>query len=150
MRNLIRSNRELWDPFDLFTDLQDEMNRAFGRTLSRRDAWTPAYQPNVDVKEHEDKFILQADLPGIRKEDLDISVLGNQLTLKGERKHEEDKKDKDFHYSERSYGAFARTIQFSSEIDAAKVQAAYKDGVLEITLPKSESAKPKQITVNVK
>ena len=150
MKSLVRRNSDLWDPFDMLMDLRDEMNRAFGRTMTRRDGFSQAFSPVLDVREEADNFIVNADLPGLKKEDIDISVLGNQLTLKGERKHEKETKEKDFQYIERSYGAFSRTIQLPTEVDAGKVQATYKDGVLELTLPKSESAKPKQITVEVK
>jgi len=150
MKSLVRKNSNLWDPFDMFTDLQDEMNRAFGRTLSRRDGWTQTFSPTLDVQEEADKFVIHADLPGMKKEDLNISALGNQLTLKGERKHDKENKEKDYHYSERSYGAFCRAIQLPTEVDTGKIQATYKDGVLELTLPKSENAKPKQISIEVK
>lgn len=150
MGDLIRRGRDFWDPFDILSDFQDEMNRAFGRTLTRRDGWTKAFSPDIDIREEADRFILNADLPGMRKEDLDISILGNQLTLKGERKYEKEVKEKDYHYSERSYGTFSRSFQLPAEVDAGKVRATYQDGVLELVLPKSETSKRKQITVEVK
>jgi HSP20 family protein len=95
---------------------------------------------------------LRADLPGLKKEEFSISVEGSQLTLKGERKQEKESgnPEKGYYYSERTYGTFLRSFEFPTEIQAEKVKAAYKDGVLEVTLPKSENAKPKQINVEVK
>lgn len=150
--NLVRRTKETWDPFDFVRDLQGELSRAFNTSVLRTngDLWHRAFDPEIDVREEADRFLVQADLPGVKKEELDISVSGNLLTLKGERKHEKEIKEKDRYYSERVFGAFSRTLELPSEIDAGKVQAAYKDGVLEISLPKSEHAKPKQIKVDIK
>lgn len=149
--NLVRRTKETWDPFDFVRDLQGELSRAFNTSLLRTDGdtWRQAFDPEIDVREETDRFLVHADLPGIKKEELDISVSGNLLTLKGERKHEREAKEKNRYYSERTFGAFSRTLELPSEIDAGKVQATYKDGVLEISLPKSEHAKPKQIKVDV-
>ena len=150
--NLVRRTKESWDPFDFVRDLQGELSRAFNTSLLRTDgdAWHRAFDPEIDVQEEADRFLVHADLPGIKKEELDISVSGNLLTLKGERKHEKEVQEKNRYYSERIFGSFARTIELPAEIDANKIQATYKDGVLEISLPKSEYAKPKQIKVDVK
>ena len=152
--NLVRRTKETWDPFDFVRDLQGELSRAFNTSLLRTDgggdAWHRAFDPEIDVREEADRFLVHADLPGIKKEELDISVSGNLLTLKGERKNEKEVKEKNRYYSERMFGAFSRTLELPSEIDAGKVQAAYKDGVLEIALPKSEHAKPKQIKIDIK
>ena len=150
MNHIVRRNRDLWDPFHMIADFQDEMNRVFGRTLTRRDDGTRTFSPDIDIREEADKFILGADFPAMRKEDLEVTILGNRLTLKGERKKEKEISEKDYRYSERSYGAFSRSFQLPAEVDAQKARATYKDGVLELVLPKSESAKPKQITVEVK
>jgi len=150
--NLMRRSKDTWDPFDFVRDLQGELSRAFNTSLLRTDGdvWRQAFDPEIDVREEADRYVVQADLPGVKKEELDISVSGNLLTLKGERKHENEIKEKGRYYSERTFGAFSRTLELPSEIDANKVQATYKDGVLEIALPKSENAKPKQIKVDIK
>lgn len=150
---LMRRKKDLWDPFDFVRDLQDEMSRFLSLSPLRRDGdlgWRGVFEPEIEVREEADHFLVRADLPGIRKEDIDISVTENVVTLKGERKAESERKEKNYFYSERVYGAFSRTIELPAEIEAEKVRASYKDGVLELTLPKVESAKPKQIKVEVK
>lgn len=149
---LMKRTREIWDPFDFVRDLQGEMSRAFNTSLSRTDGdlWRRSFEPEIDVKEEADRYLVHADLPGVKKEELDISVTGNLLVIKGERKQEKETKEKDYYYSERVFGSFSRTLELPTEVDASKVQAAYKDGVLEIALPKSESSKPRQIKVDIK
>lgn len=150
MNLMKRTGHELWDPFDLPADFQHEMNRLFGRTLQKKNGWTKTFEPEIDLAEEKDSFIVKADLPGIKKEELDIKVEGRLLTLKGERKEEKETKEKNYYASERFYGAFTRMIELPADVKADQVKAAYKDGVLEITLPKTEGAKAKQITVEVK
>lgn len=149
--NLIRRHFEPADPFDMLSDLQSDLNHLFNRSLTRRE-WARPFEPSIEVKENADHFTLHADLPGLRKEDFTLSVEGNNLTVKGERKQEKETNEpkKGYYYSERTYGSFLRSFEFPTEIQADKVKANYKDGVLEIVLPKSENAKPKQITVEVK
>ena len=148
---LMRRERDMWDPFDLLSDLQTDLNRVFFRSLGKRDdGWTKGFQPHIEVREETGQYILQADVPGLKKEDFSISVEGNTMTLKGERKQVKEQKEKGSYYSERVYGAFVRTMDFPTEIQADKVRATYKDGVLEVNLPKSESSKAKEIAVEVK
>ncbi len=104
----------------------------------------------IDMYDSKDSIIVKADIPGLKKEDIDVTVHGNTLTIKGEKKYEDKNKEGDCLRQERFYGAFQRSIALNSEIDTSKVKAEYKNGVLEIVLPKKEEAKPKQITVNVK
>ena len=153
LMTLMRRSRDLWDPFDFVRDLQDEMSRFLTVSPLRKDGdlgWRNFFEPEIEVREENDHFLVRADLPGIKKEELDIAVTGNTLTIKGERKTETEKKGKSYYYSERSHGAFSRTIQLPCEIDSDKVRASYRDGVLELALQKAESAKPKQIKVEVK
>jgi HSP20 family protein len=148
---LIRREKDWWDPFDVITDLQSDLNRAFNRQLTRRgDGFARAFEPNIEVREEDARFIVRADAPGLQKEDLDIRVEGNLLTIRGERKEEKETKKKGYQYSERYYGVFSRTVELPTELQADKVEASYKNGVLEVSLPKAESAKPKQIAVEVK
>ncbi len=153
MMNLTKRSRDLSDPFDFVRDLQDEMTRFLTATPLKRDGGLTGWQsfvPDIELREEENQFLVRADLPGMKKEEIDISVGGNILALKGERKTETENKSKNYHYSERSYGSFSRTIELPCEVEADKVKASYKDGVLELVLPKSESAKPQQIKVDVK
>jgi HSP20 family protein len=140
------AKRNTWDPFEILEELQTDIGRTFGRSQN----WNVSFDPHVEVREQEDVYLLSADLPGMKKEDFSITVEGSRLTLKGERKKEKEAEEKGYRYSERHYGTFLRSIEFPVEVDAGKVKAGYKDGVLEITLPKAESAKPKQISVEVK
>jgi HSP20 family protein len=150
--NPIKKYAKRWiDPVDLVTDLQGGMNRLFASSLHQRshDGFGE-FMPSLELKEDENQFILHLDIPGMERKDLDISVVGNTLTVKGERKEEESKKGKGYFYSERRYGSFQRSIELPAAVKADKVGASYKNGVLELTLPKSEKAKAKQIKVNVK
>ncbi|HLH55146.1 MAG TPA: Hsp20/alpha crystallin family protein [Verrucomicrobiae bacterium] len=105
--------------------------------------WTPA----VDIYEDNDKYIVKTELPGMKREDIDVALDGNTLTISGERKEEEEKRQGESYRSERYFGRFQRSITLPTEVQTNKIEAAYKDGVLTVTLPKSEEAKPKQIPV---
>jgi HSP20 family protein len=108
--------------------------------------WAPA----IDVFEKDDRFVVKAELPGMKQEDIDVSVVGNRLTIKGERKAEGKVEKEDYYYSERSYGSFSRSIDIPSDVDAKKIEANYEDGVLEIDLPKTQGAKPQKVSVSAK
>ena len=103
----------------------------------------------VDVVDEKESFLVKADLPGLSKDDVSVAIQDNFLTIKGERKHEIEKKDSNFYHQERVHGQFVRTIELPTRVDAGKILATFKDGVLQVTLPKSEEAKPKEIKVNV-
>ena len=141
---------------DLFDDLgnfQQEMNRLFDVTLQRPfklDNGDKLWAPAVDIVDEKDQIKVRADLPGLKKEDIEVSVDNDVLTIKGEKKEEKETKGKDYIRSERYYGAFHRAFSLPASVDASKVNAAYKEGVLEITLPKKEGAKPKQTKVEIK
>ena len=142
-----------WTPMGNLQSFQHEMNRMFdeffrggngeaaGTGLS---SWTPA----VDIHETEDAFVIKAELPGVSKDDVSIDVHQNTLTLRGQRKHEAEVKNERYHRVERAYGTFQRSFVLPAMVDHDKVQATYKDGVLELHLPKSEAAKPKRISIN--
>ena len=137
-------------PFDLISDLQWGLNRAFDRNMTKYRDFKTGFSPDVDLNEEKDHYELCADLPGIEKKNLNIEVESNVLTIKGERRHEQKTGDKSYHLSERFEGSFTRIVEFPSEIQADKVKASYTNGVLEITVPKSENARPKQIQVEIK
>jgi HSP20 family protein len=103
----------------------------------------------VDIFERGEDIVLRAELPAVRKEDLDLKVENNVLTLRGEKRRDETVKDEHYHRTERHYGMFTRSFTLPSTVDTAGIQASYKDGVLEVVLPKAEEAKPKQIEVKV-
>lgn len=142
-----------WDPFKDLLTLQERMNRLFDEVLPRtreeetleRGVWSPA----VDIYETEDSIVLKAELPGVKREDVSVEIKDNLLVLKGEKKFERDVKEENYHRMERAYGAFQRSFTLPNIVDKDKVRARYKDGVLEVILPKAEEAKPKQIKVEV-
>jgi HSP20 family protein len=142
-------------PFRELDELREEMDRLFERTLGRtvplrREAqevrgWAPA----IDMFERENEVVLRAEVPGMSKEEINLSVFGNTLTISGERKTEEEIKEDDYYCCERSYGRFQRDITLPQGVDAEKIKASYKNGILEVVLPKTEEAKPKQVEVAV-
>lgn len=144
-----------WEPMPDILSLQDEMNRLFldffgrapaGRRLISESLWAPV----MDIEETKDDIIVKAEIPGMTKEDVKIQITGDLLTISGERKREEESKDKTYHRIERSYGQFQRMITLPSEVQSSKAKASYENGVLTIRLPKSEEVKPKEISIEVK
>ena len=124
---------------------QDSINRLFSEDGVKTRPWAPA----VDILETENELVLKADVPGVELKDIDIQLENGTLTVKGERKFEKEEKNKGFHRMERSYGAFVRYFTVPETVDADHVKADYQAGVLTITLPKKEIAKPKAIKVQV-
>ena len=151
--NLIRyqyPQSKTWSPVDRLASLRDEMDRLFDFTWPTRDSglfsgWSPA----LDVHDEKDNLVVQVELPGMKKDEIDISLHDGVLTVSGERKTEREQKEGETFRSERYFGKFQRSVTLPSQVDSAKVQAAYKDGVLTVSLPKAEAAKPKHIAVNV-
>jgi len=143
---------ERW-PSDIFS-VQRDINRLFDnffRGGAQGDEtfssyWTPA----VDISEQENEYIVKMELPGVAKEDVKISLESNILTIKGEKKQEKEEKNKNLHRIERSYGSFQRSFTLPTTVKSDKIDAFFKDGVLTVSLPKMEEAKPKQIEVKVK
>lgn len=147
-------------PFRRITNLRDEVenlfNLAFGRLAESDDehgrgsqlleGWFPA----IDMFEDKDNLLVKAELPGMKKEDIEISLHENYLTLSGERKQEQKYEDADVYRSERWAGRFHRTVSLPCQVEAEKIKATYSEGVLTVTLPKAEEAKPKQIPISVK
>lgn len=118
-----------------------QAHEAFGSSY-----WTPA----VDIAEHDNEYIVKMELPGVSKDDVKISLESNTLTIKGEKKQEKEEKSKNFHRVERSYGSFQRSFTLPTSVKSDKIDAIFNDGVLSITVPKVEEAKPKEIEVKVK
>ena len=108
------------------------------------------YFPAIDVSEEKDSFTIKADLPGLKKEDINLSFDNSILTITGERKNETEQKEKNYHRVERSYGRFIRSFNLGTGVDANNIQANYKDGVLDVKIPKSEKEKPKAIDIKEK
>ncbi|MBI3414975.1 MAG: Hsp20/alpha crystallin family protein [Verrucomicrobia bacterium] len=144
-----------WDPFKEMDDLQSRFARLFGLTPARagngdKETMTIAqWAPSVDITEDDREWVVKADLPEVKKEDVKVTVENGVLTITGERKFEKEEKDKKYHRLERSYGTFLRSFSLPEGADGGKVAADFKDGVLQVHLPKSEKAKPKAIEVKV-
>jgi HSP20 family protein len=140
-----------WDPFRDLNLLQDRMNRLFddaGRGWRADEpAATTTWSPAVDIFETEGEIVVKAELPGMERKDITLHLENNVLSLRGERKFEKETKDENYHRIERSYGAFSRSFAIPATVDEEKIRAEYKDGVLNIVLPKKEQARPKQIKI---
>jgi HSP20 family protein len=128
--------------FGRLASLQDELDRLFETPLR---AWAPA----LDVHEDKDSFVIRAELPGLKREEIEVSLHDGALIISGERKFEKTEEGVEVHRQERFYGKFQRALTLPTQVAGDKVKAAYKDGVLTVTLPKAEAAKPKQIDVSV-
>ena len=142
-----------WEPFRDLMTTQREFDRLFGGAfspvLAGGEVSTRTWAPPVDIYENGDNLVLKAELPGINPNEVEIRVEDNTLYLKGERKFEKEVKEENYHRVERSYGSFARSFSLPNTVDSEKVNAEYKDGVLTLTMPKKEEAKPKTIKINV-
>lgn len=143
-----------WDPLRDLLSIQDRMNRLFEQTLSRSRAeegiaastWSPA----VDIYETPETIVMKAELPGLSREDIEIQIRDNALTLRGERRFAKDAQQENYLRIERAYGAFQRSFTLPATIQQDKIRAVFRDGVLELTLPKAEDAKPKKIAIEVR
>ncbi len=149
MSTLIR-----WEPSRELSSLRQRMDGIFSEAMGR--GWggeeglaTGAWTPPVDVYETPESIVLKADLPDVNKDEVDISVENNTLTIRGDRKREQEIKEKNFYRMERSYGTFARSFSLPPTVEAEKIEAAFSNGVLTLTLPKRQESKPKQIKVKV-
>ncbi len=142
-----------WDPFRELEDMSERLNRVFSRpalrTSGKENLTVADWMPTVDISETEGEYLIKAELPEVRKEDVKVTVENGVLTLQGERRQEKEEKGKRFHRVERSYGSFVRSFTLPESVDESGVKAEYKDGVLNLHLPKSEKVKPKAIDVKV-
>ena len=144
-----------WRPFRELEDIEQRFDELFNRpSLPRLWRRLPVeeigWAPAIEVFEREDKFVVKAELPGMKEEDIDVSVVGDTLTIKGERRAETEAKEENYYCCERSYGSFFRSIALPSTVDAKKIEASYDSGVLEVSLPKVAEVKPKKISVSTK
>ena len=137
-----------WRPLREIADWERRFEDFFGRPLlpAEETNWMPA----IDIFEKDDKFVVKTELPGMKEEDVDVSVVGDALIVKGEKKTEAEVKKEDYYRSERIYGSFYRSIPLPATVDANKIEASFEDGVLEITVPKLGGVKPKKIAVSTR
>ena len=140
-----------WEPYRGATTLQEQVNRVFGDMLERagdESNLTP-WAPAVDIFETEHELVVKADLPDVNPQDLDIRVENNILTIRGERKFENKVNEENYLRVERAYGSFSRSFSLANSVKSDAIRADYQNGVLTLSIPKREEAKPKQIKVNV-
>ena len=144
-----------WDPFRELDELQSRLSTLFGRAAIRKngtkdEALTVAeWAPLVDIVEDDNEYLIKAELPEVKKEDVKVTVQDDVLTISGERMFEKEEKDRKYHRMERAYGSFVRSFTLPEDADGEKVAAEFKDGVLKVHLPKSEKSRPKSIEVKI-
>jgi HSP20 family protein len=141
-----------WDPFRDLLSIQDEMNQAFRRVMGAGGQGEPAsegrlWAPAIDISERKDAYIVTAELPGVRPEDLDVSLEDGVLTINGERQFSQESSEQQWHRVERRYGAFRRTITLPTRTKADEIEASFENGVLEVVVPKAEEARPRKIQI---
>ena len=148
MMNLVR-----WSPWREMTTLQNRFNRMFDDPFFRigrldDDAGMGMWNPTVDLYEKDDNFVIKAELPGVDKKDITIDLKDRVLTLSGERSYDNEVKEENYYRRERSYGKFQRAFTLPADVDSDKIKAEFKDGVLQVQVPKPEEQKPKQVTIH--
>lgn len=142
-----------WSPARELWNMQSEFDRFFNRFLERDAPETSyrlgAWEPAVDISETDEEYLIHADLPGLAKDDVKINYEDGVITIRGEKKQEKEEKKKNYHRTERSYGVFERSFRLPNRVEIGKVEAKFKDGVLELRLPKAEEARPKEIPIRI-
>jgi HSP20 family protein len=143
-----------WNPFNELEDISNRLNQIFGRPAVSAAAdqqmlkmadWTPS----VDISETDQAYLIKAEIPEVKREDVKVTIDDGMITIQGERKMEKEEKGKKFHRIERSYGSFVRSFRLPDGVDESKAKAEFKDGMINVTLPKSEKAKSKAVEVAV-
>jgi len=136
-----------WDPFRELVTISNRLNRTLNDSFVGTEDAFGAWAPPVDIFEKSDNLVIRAEIPGAKPEDLDVRIENGVLSLHGERKRELDVDEKSSHRLERVYGSFTRSFSLPTTVDASKITASYKDGILEVSVPKAEAAKPKRIEI---
>jgi HSP20 family protein len=132
-----------WDPFQDLLSMQDEMNKMFNRAFGQQRTWAPA----LDISERKDAYVVTVEVPGVKPEEIDITLEDGLLTIQGERRVTQESSEQQYHRVERRYGSFRRSITLPTQVQANAIEASFDNGVLEVIVPKAEEAKPKKITV---
>jgi HSP20 family protein len=144
-----------WNPLKELEEMEKRLSTVFGRaplssTGEKKEAITVAeWSPLVDISEDDKEYLIKAEIPEMKKEDIKLNVHEDVLSISGERKYEKEEKGRKYHRVERAYGSFMRSFTLPEDADGTKINADYKDGVLRVHLPKSEKAKPKSIEVKI-
>jgi HSP20 family protein len=140
-----------WDPFDDLASLRESMDKLFEEFFSRRPRGTAvsAWQPAVELYETDTEVVVRAELPGVDPKNVDITVTEDTLTIKGEARAEQEEKGRNYYRRELRYGSFLRTLALPEEVQGDKARASYRNGILEVRVPKSERARPRTVKVEV-
>lgn len=143
-----------WNPFGELEDISNRLNQIFGRSAAQAGAGHETmkvvdWAPSVDISETDKAYLIKAEIPEVKKEDVKVTLDNGMLTIQGERKMEKEEKDKKYHRIERSYGSFVRSFRIPDGVDESKTKAEFKDGMINVTLPKSEKAKTKSVEIAV-
>jgi HSP20 family protein len=136
-----------WNPIRNFVSVQDELDRVFGRTWRADENGARLWQVPVDVEERPDRYTLHLELPGLKLEDIKITIEDNTLSIRGEKTRTEEQKNATYHRLERVYGTFERSFSLTHAVKSDKIEATYRDGVLEVSVPKAEEAKAREIPI---
>jgi len=138
-----------WNPFVELDEMQQRLNRLFVDRPAEKDVAFADFMPAVDIQETDNEFVFKADLPDVKKEDVKVHMQDGVLAIEGERQKEKEERGKRFHKIERQYGRFVRRFALPTDVDTEKIRAEFKDGVLNVTIPKTATAKPKLIDVKI-
>ena len=139
-----------WKPFSDLMGFSDDVERRMRKMFQEEDSEKPGWAPRVDIKETDEDLEVVAEIPGMKKEDIKVSMHEGVLSISGEKKAEEEKEGENWHRIERSFGSFQRSFYIPREVDESKISASYDDGVLSVKLPKREEARRKEIPIQVK
>ncbi|MBL7197654.1 MAG: Hsp20/alpha crystallin family protein [Candidatus Omnitrophica bacterium] len=152
---LIKWRKDIrYEPFFGLLNFQKDMDRLFNLSLfddvaKNAGIFKNAFTPGLDLYEDKDNLVVKADLPGLKQEEIEVDVVDDILTIKGEKKQDVEKKEKNYYRFERAYGSFSRSIALPKYVDATKTKASYKDGVLELVIPKTEEAKKRKVKIEI-
>lgn len=136
-----------WSPWREMMNMRETIDRFFDEPFSSRSLSTAVFQPSISIRETKNDLVVEADLPGVKEDDVDVQVEDDKLIIRGERKHSSETKREDYYHMESSYGSFSRVIGLPSYVDASRAEAEVKDGILEVRIPKVEGKKSRKIAV---
>ncbi len=139
-----------WKPFEELDNLQDKINRLFDKTSGKGAAESGSFLPATDIYSEDNNLVIETELPGVRKEDVDIKIEDNTLTIKGKKEFKKEDKGENYYRVERSYGSFSRSFMFPDNVEREGIKAEFKNGLLKLILPKKPEAKAKNIDIEIK
>jgi len=139
-----------WKPFEELENLQDKINRLFDKTSGKGSIESGTFLPATDIYSEDDNLVIETELPGVKKDDVDIKIEDNTLTIKGKKEFKKEDKGENYYRVERSYGSFSRSFMFPDNVEREGIKAEFKDGLLKLILPKKPETKAKSIDIDIK